>query len=87
MISPLLVGLLLMMLSGCGVSLLPTTKDEVRSPWNSFAEAKSAFDRVVVEEADMRKLQDLGFDPFFAPPTWRSSPISTLWGASCPIPP
>ena len=64
MISPLLVGLLSLLLGGCGVSLLPTTMDEVRSPWDSFAEAKSAFDKVVVDETDMQRLQGLGFDPF-----------------------
>jgi hypothetical protein len=51
-------------LSGCGVSLLPTTIDMVRSPWESFEEAQAAFDKVIVYETDMVGLKKLGFDPF-----------------------
>lgn len=51
-------------LSGCGVTLLPTTQDTVRSPWDSFAQAKTAYDLVVVGETDLEGLKGLGFDPF-----------------------
>ncbi len=61
----LLSVLLGLFLSGCGATLLPTTLDEVRSPWDSFDEAKSAYDRIVVYETDLEGLKKLGFDPFF----------------------
>ncbi|MEN8258023.1 MAG: hypothetical protein ABFS09_09200 [Thermodesulfobacteriota bacterium] len=50
--------------SGCGVRLLPSTLDTVRSPWDSFEEAKMAFDEVVIHETDLEGLKKLGFDPF-----------------------
>ncbi|MBU0681061.1 MAG: hypothetical protein KKD73_06550 [Proteobacteria bacterium] len=60
----LLTSVLAVFLSGCGVSLLPTTVDTVRSPWESFEEAQSVFDKVIVYETDLEGLKKLGFDPF-----------------------
>jgi hypothetical protein len=60
----LVVGLLLFLLNGCGGTLLTTTRDTIRSPWDSFAGAKHAFDQIDVYETDMEGLQGLGFDPF-----------------------
>lgn len=57
-------ALLVLCTSGCGVSLLPSSEDVVRSPWNSFEEAQLAFDKVVVYETEMDGLKRLGFDPF-----------------------
>ena len=64
--SILLTVWLLFSVSGCGVTLLPTTMDEVRSPWDSFDEAKTAFDKIMVGETDVQGLKALGFDPFVA---------------------
>ena len=60
----LLVTVISFFLSGCGITLLPTTVDTVKSSWDSFDEAKMAFDRVVVYETDLQELKNLGFDPF-----------------------
>ncbi len=60
----LVMGLLLFLLNGCGATLLPSTRDTIRSPWDSFAGAKHAFDQIDVYETDMQGLQGLGFDPF-----------------------
>lgn len=60
----LVMGLLLLLLNGCGGTLLPTSRDTIRSPWDSFAGAKNAFDQIEVYETDMEGLQGLGFDPF-----------------------
>ncbi len=54
----------ILLLSGCGIKLLPSTLDEEKSSWNSFAEAKMAFDRITVYETDIEGLKTLGFDPF-----------------------
>ncbi len=51
-------------LTGCGATLLPTTRDEVKSSWDSFAEAKKSFDRIIIHETDLEGLKNLGFDPF-----------------------
>jgi hypothetical protein len=56
----------ILLLSGCGIKLLPSTHDEEKSSWDSFAEAKMAFDRVTVYETDIEGLKTLGFDPFSA---------------------
>lgn len=58
------LSLLLIMLGGCGVRLLPTSQEELRSPWDSFEEAKKAFDQVTLYETDLDGLKKLGFDPF-----------------------
>ncbi len=60
----LLVFVCSFLLTGCGVSLLPTSLEEVRSPWDSFEEAKKAFDKILVEETSLDGLKSLGFDPF-----------------------
>ncbi len=60
---PIILSLILL-LTGCGVRLLPTTEDTVRSPWDSFEEAKAAFDQVVIHETNLKGLQQVGFDPF-----------------------
>ena len=50
--------------TGCGVRLLPTTEDTVRSPWDSFEEAKMSYEKIVVYETDLQGLKNRGFDPF-----------------------
>lgn len=49
--------------AGCGV-LLPSVKQTTKSPWNSFEEAKAAFDKITVNETTIQTLRELGFDPF-----------------------
>lgn len=60
----LLTLVLAFLSSGCGVKLLPTTLDTVRSPWDSFEEAKMAFDKIVIYQTDLEGLKKVGFDPF-----------------------
>lgn len=54
-----------LMTSGCG-SLLPSTKQTSKSPWNSFGDAKAAFDKIVPYETTAGEMKALGFDPFSA---------------------
>lgn len=55
-----------MTMSGCG-SLLPTSKQTFISPWNSFEDAKTAFDKIIPYETTTKGMQELGFDPFTTP--------------------
>jgi hypothetical protein len=57
-------ALLVLGISGCGVALLPSSEETVRSPWNSFEEAQLAFGKVVVYETELEGLKKFGFDPF-----------------------
>ena len=59
-----LATLISIFLSGCSTTLLPTSVDTVKSSWDSFDEAKTAFDRIVLYETDLQQLKNLGFDPF-----------------------
>ena len=52
--------------SGCG-SLLPSAKQTTTSPWNSFDEAKSAFDKITPYTTRADEMRSLGFDPFTTP--------------------
>jgi hypothetical protein len=54
------------MTSGCG-SLLPTTKQTSKSHWNSFEEAKAAFDKIIPYKTTAEEMKELGFDPFSKP--------------------
>ena len=60
-----LIGLagICLLLCGCG-ALLPTAKGKVRSPWNSFVEAKDTFDRIAANETTRSDLAHLNFEPF-----------------------
>ena len=53
-------------MSGCG-SLLPSSKHTSKSPWDSFEDAKTAFDKITPYETTTTEMQALGFDPFTTP--------------------
>jgi hypothetical protein len=52
--------------SGCG-SLLPSTKQTSKSHWDSFEDAKAAFDKITPYKTTAGEMQELGFDPFSKP--------------------
>ena len=52
--------------SGCG-SLLPSTKQTSKSHWDSFEDAKAAFDKIIPYKTTAGEMQELGFDPFSKP--------------------
>lgn len=58
----LLIGSLSAALVGC-TSLLPHEDERVISPWGSFDEAMSAYEKVMPFESDRVLLRDLGFAP------------------------
>lgn len=53
-------------LAACS-SLLPKVKTVVHSPWESFDDAKAAFDKISLNKTTVTELKDLGFDPFTTP--------------------
>ncbi len=52
--------------TGCK-ALLPSGRDETLTPWKSFADAKSEFERVVPNQTTTRQLKTLGFDLYSTP--------------------
>jgi len=56
----------LLQLSACS-SALPKTEDETKSPWNSFAEAMTAYELVELNKTTVNDLRQLGFDPYTTP--------------------
>jgi hypothetical protein len=56
---PPFLALLLLLASGCS-ALLPKTKEATASPWQSFQDAQSAFDKIVpgaTTAADLRRMK------------------------------
>jgi hypothetical protein len=51
----------IVMLSGCA-SLLPHSKEDVRTPWNSYAEARALFDSIIVYSTTTEQLKALGIN-------------------------
>jgi hypothetical protein len=51
----------------CG-SLLPSVKQTTKTyQWETFDEAKFAFEKIIPEETTIEELRELGFDPFSTP--------------------
>lgn len=60
-------GLLLAaVMTGCS-SLLPVAKTDVESPWETFEQAKEAFDKIIPYQTGRGQLVELQFDPFKTP--------------------
>lgn len=55
-----------LVLAGCGSSL-PKGEAKTQSQWQSFDEAKAAYDSIVLFETNTEDLRALGFDPYSAP--------------------
>ncbi len=63
----LIVGLIALSLnSGCS-GMLPSIKQTTKSPWQSFADAKKSFDKIIPNQTRRKELKKLGFDPFRVP--------------------
>lgn len=60
----LLLGLLFF--GGCG-ALLPVAKTHTETPWTSFDQVKTTFDRIVPYETTTEELRELLFDPELTP--------------------
>jgi len=54
-------GLLIVLLTGCR-GLLPTAKTTTESPWKTFAEVKTAFEKIEPDSTTSAELKALGFD-------------------------
>lgn len=53
-------------LAGCA-SLLPTAKNEIKSPWKNFEDARQAIERIVPERTTAAELKAVGIDPYTSP--------------------
>ena len=53
-------------LSGCA-SLLPTSKSEVKMPWQDYAEAKATFDRIIVQHTTSDELNAMAISADVTP--------------------
>ena len=51
-------------------SLLPSTAVDIKSPWNSYQEAKVTFDKITPGKTTIADLKELGIDPFSNPNIW-----------------
>lgn len=52
-------------LVGCkGSEILPSKQTDVQSPWQTFDEAKQAYDLVIPNYTTQEELQEIGFDPY-----------------------
>ncbi len=59
---PVILLCFFLILQGCA-SLLPSSKDVTNSRWNSFDQAKSAYEKIVPNRTTFEDLKDLGFNP------------------------
>lgn len=62
----LLMLIVVFVLNACS-SLLPSAKTVTYSPWESFDDAKVAFDKIVLNRTTITELKSLGFDAFTTP--------------------
>lgn len=61
----LILVTLAIFLTGC--SLLPSVRQTTKSPWETFDDAKFAFDKITPYQTSTKELQELGFNPFESP--------------------
>jgi hypothetical protein len=57
---------ILIMLNGC-TALLPSSKEVVLVPWDSFQEVRESFDKVVSNKTTLHQLKKVGFDIYSTP--------------------
>ena len=53
----------LVVLAGCSSMLLPKSREVTASPWQSFQDAQSAFDKIVPGVTTLRDLRTMNLDP------------------------
>ncbi len=59
-------AVLILLLSSCGSSL-PKGEMRTKSPWETFDEAKSAYDSIILNTTTTTDLKALGYDPYNTP--------------------
>lgn len=50
-------------ISACSGSL-PKSEDKTKSPWRTFDEAYTAYEKIIINESTTEDLRKLGFDPY-----------------------
>lgn len=51
---------------GCG-SLLPSSRRDIRSPWDTYDQARAAFEKITPYQTTVADLKELGFHPYVTP--------------------
>ncbi|MDH5591775.1 MAG: hypothetical protein OEY48_02895 [Gammaproteobacteria bacterium] len=57
----------LTLLLGACSGPLPKGTDTIKSPWDSFEQAKNSYDNIILRETTTSQLQELGFNPYKTP--------------------
>lgn len=60
------MSFLFLLCSGCS-SLLPVVEARIETPWDSYEQAKQAFDKIIPYQTSEKELQSLNFTPFLNP--------------------
>ena len=58
--------IVLFMLNGCA-TLLPSSKDIVRVPWDSYQDVQAAYEKVAPNKTTVHQLKNVGFDIYSTP--------------------
>ncbi len=64
---PIIFTLTSLLCTGCSSSLLPLAKVRIESPWESFDQAKQAYDKITPYQTGEEELRALDFAPFLNP--------------------
>lgn len=59
-------SVLILSITGCS-SMLPVAKSNRYSPWESFEQAKAAFDKITPFQTTVNDLSAIGYDPYKTP--------------------
>ena len=59
--------LLFLVVFVAGCSTLPKGEMKTKSPWDTFEQAKTSYDGIILNSTTTADLQELGFDPYNAP--------------------
>lgn len=62
----MLLAAILVLLAGCR-ALLPSSKEDIESPWSEFEQVKAAYDKIIPGKTGSAALKDLGFDIVASP--------------------
>lgn len=62
----MLLSAILVLLAGCR-ALLPSSKEDIESPWSEFEQVKAAYDKIIPGKTGSAALKSLGFDIVASP--------------------
>jgi hypothetical protein len=63
----LIIFFSLLIFTGCGANLLPSTKITVKSPWVNYNNARLTYEKIIPGSSTIEDVKKLGFDPDSVP--------------------